>query len=143
MGPFKPSRRGSELAKLCGEPISGSLPEVDVTALREAHRAVRDGVRTGLLHSAHDIAEGGLAVALAECCAARRDRGAGLAPRGGRTRSLRRPAGASSSPGPQEALGAFEIIGRVGGAELEITGHLKVAVSALHDSRELGLAGLA
>ena len=29
---------------------------------------VIDGIRTGLIESAHDCAEGGLAVALAECC---------------------------------------------------------------------------
>jgi phosphoribosylformylglycinamidine (FGAM) synthase-like enzyme len=31
---------------------------------------VREAVRAGLLSSAHDIAEGGLAIALAECCLA-------------------------------------------------------------------------
>ncbi len=35
-----------------------------------AQAAVRDAVRAGALASAHDIAEGGLAVALAECCLA-------------------------------------------------------------------------
>jgi phosphoribosylformylglycinamidine synthase subunit PurL len=142
VGPFNPSRRGSELAKLCGEPISGSLPEVDVHALREAHRAVRDGVRTGLLHSAHDIAEGGLAVALAECCAAGAI-GARVSLPAGVDPFAEAPGRGFIVSGAQETLGAVEIIGRVGGAQLEITGHLKVAVSALHDSRELGLAGLA
>ncbi len=33
---------------------------------------VRDGIRSGAFTSAHDIAEGGLAVALAECCIAGR-----------------------------------------------------------------------
>ena len=44
--------------------------EVDIEAVRAAHAAVRDAVRAGALSSAHDIAEGGLAVALAECCLA-------------------------------------------------------------------------
>src|SRR5205823_2247924 len=70
IGPFTPSLAGSELAKLRGEAPAGPLPEVDVAALREAHAVVRDAVRSGALSSAHDIAEGGLAVALAECCAA-------------------------------------------------------------------------
>ena len=43
---------------------------MDVQAVRDAHEAVRDGVRSGALHNAHDIAEGGLAVAIAECCIA-------------------------------------------------------------------------
>jgi phosphoribosylformylglycinamidine synthase len=38
--------------------------------VRAAHSFVRAAVRDGLLSSAHDIAEGGLAVALAECCLA-------------------------------------------------------------------------
>ncbi len=38
--------------------------------MRAAQLMVRDAVRAGLLTSAHDIAEGGVAVALAECCLA-------------------------------------------------------------------------
>ena len=34
------------------------------------HAAIRQAVRSGALRSAHDVAEGGLAVALAECCVA-------------------------------------------------------------------------
>jgi len=67
-GPFAPSLPGSELAKLRGEPLPDGLPEVDVAAVRKAQEAIRDAVRRGELRSAHDVAEGGLAVALAECC---------------------------------------------------------------------------
>ena len=35
-----------------------------------SHEDVRNRVRSGALHSAHDVAEGGLAVAVAECCIA-------------------------------------------------------------------------
>jgi phosphoribosylformylglycinamidine synthase subunit PurL len=41
-----------------------------VEAVRATQAAVREAVRAGTLSSAHDIAEGGLAVALAECCLA-------------------------------------------------------------------------
>src|SRR5581483_6865058 len=64
-GPFTPRLAGSELAKLRGEAIAGPLPDVDVQALREAHAAVREAVRAGTVTSAHDIAEGGIGVALA------------------------------------------------------------------------------
>jgi phosphoribosylformylglycinamidine synthase subunit PurL len=70
VGPFSPWLPASELAKLRGEPLPDGLPDVDVEAVRTAQGAVRDGVRAGMLSSAHDIAEGGLAVALAECCLA-------------------------------------------------------------------------
>jgi phosphoribosylformylglycinamidine synthase len=53
-------------------PLPDGLPEVDINAVRAAQIAVRDAVRAGILASAHDIAEGGLAVALAECCLAGR-----------------------------------------------------------------------
>jgi len=70
VGPFAPSLAASELAKLLGEPLPDGLPHVDIEAVRAAHDAVRYAVRAGLLSSAHDIAEGGLAIALAECCLA-------------------------------------------------------------------------
>ncbi len=67
-GPFAASLAASEWAKLRGEPLPDGLPAVDVGAVRAAQFAVRGAVRVGGLASAHDIAEGGLAVALAECC---------------------------------------------------------------------------
>jgi phosphoribosylformylglycinamidine synthase subunit PurL len=70
VGPFAPSPAASEWAKLRGEPLPDGLPAVDVGAVRAAQFAVRGAVRVGGLSSAHDIAEGGLAVALAECCLA-------------------------------------------------------------------------
>jgi phosphoribosylformylglycinamidine synthase II len=70
VGPFAPSLAASELAKLRGEKLPDGLAEVDVDAVRVAHIAVREAVRASALCSAHDIAEGGLAIALAECCLA-------------------------------------------------------------------------
>jgi phosphoribosylformylglycinamidine synthase len=70
VGPFEPSLAAGELHKLRGEPLPDGLRELDIHAMRAAHVAIRDAVRAGELSSAHDIAEGGLAVALAECCLA-------------------------------------------------------------------------
>jgi phosphoribosylformylglycinamidine synthase len=70
VGPFTPSLAAGELAKLLGRQLPDGLPEIDVARVAAAHAAVRDAMRAGLLASAHDIAEGGLAVALAECCLA-------------------------------------------------------------------------
>jgi phosphoribosylformylglycinamidine synthase subunit PurL len=69
-GPFAPSLAASELAKLRGEALPDGLPGADIDAVRAAQAAIRDAVRSGALSSAHDVAEGGLAVALAECCIA-------------------------------------------------------------------------
>ncbi len=70
VGPFSPSLDASELAKLLGDALPDGLPAVDIDAVHAAQIVVRDAVRAGTLSSAHDIAEGGLAVALAECCLA-------------------------------------------------------------------------
>jgi phosphoribosylformylglycinamidine synthase len=70
VGPFAPSLAASELAKLRGEALPDGLPEFALDAVIAAQAAVRDAVRGGDCASAHDIAEGGLAVALAECCLA-------------------------------------------------------------------------
>jgi phosphoribosylformylglycinamidine synthase subunit PurL len=70
VGPFAPCLDASELAKLRGEPLPDCLPAIDVEAVVAAQAAVREAVRKGVLSSAHDIAEGGVAVALAECCLA-------------------------------------------------------------------------
>jgi phosphoribosylformylglycinamidine (FGAM) synthase-like enzyme len=70
VGPFAPARAASELAKLQGEALPDGLAEIDIEAVRRTQIAVRDAVRAGALASAHDIAEGGAAVALAECCLA-------------------------------------------------------------------------
>jgi len=69
-GPFRPRLAGSELAKLRGEALPDGLEAVDVAALRAAQEAIRDAVRAGELSSAHDVAEGGFLVAVAEACLA-------------------------------------------------------------------------
>jgi phosphoribosylformylglycinamidine synthase II len=70
VGPFAPSLAASELAKLHGEALPDGLARIDIDAVRNGQIAVREAVRAGGLASAHDIAEGGVAVALAECCLA-------------------------------------------------------------------------
>jgi phosphoribosylformylglycinamidine synthase len=70
VGPFAPSLDASELSKLRGQWLPDALPGFDLQEIIAAQRAVRDAVRSGEIASAHDIAEGGLAVALAECCLA-------------------------------------------------------------------------
>ncbi len=69
-GPFRPHLPASELAKLRGEPLPDGLPPAEVAAVRAAQEAIRDAVRAGDLSSAHDVAEGGLLVAVAESCLA-------------------------------------------------------------------------
>src|SRR5438445_13130024 len=46
----------------------GPVPRVDLECEIAVQSATRDLIRAGLVKSAHDCSEGGLAVALAECC---------------------------------------------------------------------------
>jgi phosphoribosylformylglycinamidine synthase II len=66
VGPFAPSLAGSELAKLRGD-LGPGLPGLPVELVRAAIELVREGVRAGMLAAAHDVSDGGLACALAEC----------------------------------------------------------------------------
>jgi len=135
VGSFAPARAGSELAKLEGEPPVGPLPFKEVQAVRDAHGAVRDGIRAGALHSAHDIAEGGLAVALAECCIA-----GGIGAKVATDVDLFGEDLGSAFVVSGPRLEGLEVIGRVGGGQLEIEGRLALAVSALREARAGGLA---
>ncbi|MFL5896352.1 MAG: phosphoribosylformylglycinamidine synthase subunit PurL, partial [Thermoleophilaceae bacterium] len=65
VGAFRPSLAGSELEKLRGG-LSDGLPAVDLAEQSRTLAAVREATRSGLVEAAHDVAEGGLAVALAE-----------------------------------------------------------------------------
>jgi phosphoribosylformylglycinamidine synthase subunit PurL len=65
IGPFAPTLHGSELAKQRGQ-LKMGLPQPDVAAVAAACQIVRDAVRAGKLASAHDVSDGGLAVAIAE-----------------------------------------------------------------------------
>jgi phosphoribosylformylglycinamidine synthase II len=46
----------------------GCPPQTDLAAEVTLQRTLRDAIHAGLVRSAHDCAEGGIAVALAECC---------------------------------------------------------------------------
>jgi phosphoribosylformylglycinamidine synthase len=47
---------------------SGAPPRCDLEKEKELHGALRSLIFSGAIKSAHDCSEGGLAVALAECC---------------------------------------------------------------------------
>ncbi|MBV9618379.1 MAG: phosphoribosylformylglycinamidine synthase II, partial [Verrucomicrobia bacterium] len=59
---------GSRFLKVCHGKKIGPPPNVDLEHEIEIQSIVRDLIRAGLVKSAHDCSEGGLAVAIAECC---------------------------------------------------------------------------
>jgi phosphoribosylformylglycinamidine synthase subunit PurL len=140
---WEPSTVGSELAKLRGEPLSGSLPAVELGAIKVLHAAVRQAVRSGALRSAHDVAEGGVAVALAECCIAG---GLGASVDLDGMPLFAEGPGAFVVSGPAEAMAAFgaaaRVIGEVGREALAITGELNIPVAELARVHSSGLAEL-
>ena len=134
VGPFDPSLAGSELAKLRGAaPGWRAARRSTPRAIRDAHEAVRERVRSGVVRSAHDIAEGGIAVALAECCVAGGFRRVGAL--AGRARSVRRGAGRGFIvSGPRDALAGLDMSSaRSAASALTIDGLLDVAVSELRE----------
>jgi len=154
IGPFAPALAGSELEKQRGE-LSRGLPAVDLEAQAQAHALVRSLVAERLVSSIHDVADGGLAVALAECSIA-----SGLGARvnlsalseegevalfgegpGGWVVSVP-PEGADRVVRAATPVGIFEL-GQVGGDRLVAAASaasLAVSVSELRDAYEAGVA---
>ncbi len=68
LGSDRASLAGSEyLASIIGE-VTGRPQPVDLGLERKVQLACRQGIAQGLIQSAHDCSEGGLAVAIAESC---------------------------------------------------------------------------
>ncbi|HEY5906888.1 MAG TPA: AIR synthase-related protein, partial [Vicinamibacteria bacterium] len=67
LGETRADLGGSELLKVAHGRVAGRPPVLDLEAEKRLHAAVLDAAGAGLLLSAHDCADGGLAVALAEC----------------------------------------------------------------------------
>ena len=59
---------GSEYLATIHDTVAGKPPKVDFDLERRVQQACREGIRQGWVRSAHDCAEGGITVALAECC---------------------------------------------------------------------------
>ena len=139
VGPFAPSLEGSELDKLRGR-LGVALPALDLDAQADALVALRSAVREGGLTTAHDISEGGLACALAECCiagaiGARVELVAGS----GEELLFGEGPGGVVIAGPRaavEAVPGARVIGAVGGSTLEIAGRLSLPLDRLQEAWE-------
>lgn len=147
---------GSEYVKVLRQQIDGAPPALDLDRERAAQAFVLDAAGAGLLRSAHDVAEGGLLVALAECCL--------LGGRGARCGALRPPPGIrldaaffGESQGRfvlscgTEAVAALQALARrhdvelvqlglTGGDVIEFDGQVSVRLSELRSAWEGGLS---
>lgn len=59
---------GSEYLKVIFGKVAGDAPDIDPEYEKLLQKTLLDLIRKGLVESAHDISDGGFAVALAECC---------------------------------------------------------------------------
>ncbi|WP_414513261.1 phosphoribosylformylglycinamidine synthase subunit PurL [Nostoc sp. PCC 9305] len=60
----------SEYLATIHDTVAGKPPRVDFDLERRVQKVCREGIRNGWVRSAHDSAEGGVAIAIAECCLA-------------------------------------------------------------------------
>ena len=70
MGETKEELGGSEYLATIHGVVGGKPPECDLTQEKAAIEALHEAIISGAVCSAHDCSDGGLAVALAECCVA-------------------------------------------------------------------------
>jgi len=149
---------GSEYLAVVHDGLSGPLAPLDLDRERAVQAACLAAIEAGCVRSAHDCSEGGLAVALAECCLTGPSRlGAELAlPARGRLDEVlfgEAPSRIVVSVPPAEQARFVQIVrewavpvtvlGRVGGDRLQIrvddTVRVAVAVDAIAEAFEGGL----
>ncbi len=59
---------GSEYLKIIHNKVAGDSPKINLEAEKKIQSSLLHLIRKGLINSAHDISEGGIASALTECC---------------------------------------------------------------------------
>ncbi|MEA2588208.1 MAG: phosphoribosylformylglycinamidine synthase subunit PurL, partial [Actinomycetota bacterium] len=153
LGETLPELAGSEFLRIVhGRP--GGLPSLDLGREAALGRVVRGAIARGLLASAHDCSEGGLALALTESCLAR-GLGAAVTPEDGlpvHVWLFSETAGrvlASVEPHRLPALRALaaaegvpvSFLGTVGGDALRIGSEADIPVAVLRDVYENALPG--
>jgi phosphoribosylformylglycinamidine synthase len=68
LGATREDLGGSELLKVVHGRVAGRPPRLGLASEKRLHELIATMAAAGVLHSAHDPSDGGLAVALAECC---------------------------------------------------------------------------
>ncbi len=65
---------GSEFLKVIHGKVAGKSPKIDLAIEKKLHKTLHKLIGQGLIKSAHDISEGGVVSALAECCIINREK---------------------------------------------------------------------
>jgi phosphoribosylformylglycinamidine synthase len=152
LGATKGELGGSEFVHAFFGKTQGRPPRLDEKAELALQKTLRKLVREGVLHSAHDCSEGGLGVAIGECCVAEAPIGAKLKLEGAGHAFLfgedASRAVISFAPGDEARVAAackeagvpYARAGEVGGDALVIDGALNVKVETLSKAWRTGFA---
>jgi phosphoribosylformylglycinamidine synthase subunit PurL len=159
VGSFASTLGGSEYLSRIHHRAAGAPPEIDLELELRTQHVTRRAIQEGLVVAAHDCSEGGLAVALSECCIA-----GGV---GGRF-DLRPIAGANDNRVDQTLFGEsasrvilqcqpdrrrelesllskmkvpFALLGETGGSVFEIEGLLSLSVATIANAWSSALEG--
>jgi phosphoribosylformylglycinamidine synthase len=68
LGETRADLGASELLSVVAEETGGAVPQLDLKSEKGVQQSCLDAIRAGLVRSAHDCSDGGLAIALAESC---------------------------------------------------------------------------
>lgn len=68
LGEDKEELGGSEYAKVVHNIVAGESPKINLDEEKKLQDALLNLIRKGFIKSAHDVSEGGIVAALAECC---------------------------------------------------------------------------
>jgi phosphoribosylformylglycinamidine synthase len=68
LGHDKGELGGSEYLKVVHNLVKGDAPDINLETEKSLHKLLLKLIADGMLQSAHDISEGGVLTALAECC---------------------------------------------------------------------------
>jgi phosphoribosylformylglycinamidine synthase II len=144
---------GSAWAHVVHGHLGGEPPAVDFSAERSLASLLASAAADGLLSSAHDLSDGGLAIGLAESCL-RGGRGCEVSLTGDAFTALFSESAAramvSVVPGKEAAFTALAVehgvtatvLGTVGGDSLTVTGSFSVTLSDLRSTWEAPLPAL-
>lgn len=68
LGALKGELGGSEYLQVIHNIVGGDAPDIDLSFEKRIHAACLEAIRKGIVNSAIDVSDGGLAVAIAEAC---------------------------------------------------------------------------
>ncbi|MFZ1682604.1 MAG: phosphoribosylformylglycinamidine synthase subunit PurL [Candidatus Zixiibacteriota bacterium] len=73
IGENKEELGGSEYLHTIHGQTRGAVPQMDLVFEKKMQQALLGAIQAGLVKSAHDVSDGGLAISLAECCISNRE----------------------------------------------------------------------